>query len=337
MLDDRPAYSLALKTCSIYSYSGSAFIVSISSIRRAVRPINTYSIVAIDKRLGEMGIAVQSHWFSVGSVVTWAEAGVGVVATQAFVEMSYGPLGLALMKGGKNSQQALKSLLATDPRPEVRQVSMLDTRGRVATHTGKKCVAEAGHITGRGFSCQANIMRSKKVWKAMANSFRNSKGSLSERLMMALESAEQAGGDLRGRQSAAILVVKVNGSSMPWQHRVVDLRVEDHPQPLVELRRLLRIHQAYTHANNGDALLEKGDMKRALDEYAKSASLHSTNVELKFWEAITLIDHGDLERGRTILKRVFRTNEDMKIMLKRLSSVGLLKVDKETLQKLLKL
>jgi uncharacterized Ntn-hydrolase superfamily protein len=283
-----------------------------------------------------MGVAVQSHWFSVGSVVTWAEGGVGVVATQAFVEASYGPLGLALMKGGKNPQQALKSLLATDPRPEVRQVAMLDTRGRVATHTGKKCVAEAGHVTGRGFSCQANIMRSKKVWRAMANSFRKSKGSLSERLMLALESAEQAGGDLRGRQSAAILVVKVDGS-MPWQHRVVDLRVEDHPQPLVELRRLLKIHQAYTHANEGDVLLEKGDMKRALDEYEKSASLYSENVELKFWEAVTLINHGDLDRGKAILKRVFKTNKDMRVLLKRLPQVGLLKVDKDTLQKLLKL
>jgi len=284
-----------------------------------------------------MGVAVQSHWFSVGSVVTWAEAGVGVVATQAFVEASYGPLGLALMRGGKNPQQALKSLLATDPRPEVRQVAMLDTRGRVAAHTGKRCVAEAGHLTGRGFSCQANIMRSRKVWRAMANSFRKSKGSLSERLMQALESAEQAGGDLRGRQSAAMLVVKVDGGSMPWQQRVVDLRVEDHPQPLVELRRLLKIHQAYTHANEGDALLEKGDMKRALEEYERSATLYSENAELKFWEAVTLIDHGELDRGRTILKRVFRTNKDMRVLLRRLPSVGLLKVDRETLQKLLKL
>ena len=260
------------------------------------RPISTYSIVAIDKKAGEMGVAVQSHWFSVGSVVTWAEGGVGVVATQAFVEASYGPLGLALMRGGKNPQQALKSLLATDPRPEIRQVAVLDYRGRVAAHTGKKCMAEAGHVTGRGFSCQANIMRSKRVWRAMANSFRKSKGSLSERLMLALESAEKAGGDLRGRQSAAMLIVKVDGSSMPWQHRVVDLRVEDNPKPLVELRRLLEIHEAYTHANEGDALLEKGDMKRALEEYEKSAKLYPENVELGFWEAVTLINHGELER-----------------------------------------
>ena len=282
-------------------------------------------------------MAVQSHWFSVGSVVTWAEAGVGVVATQAFVEVSYGPLGLALMRGGKSPQQALKSLIATDPRPEVRQVAMLDARGRVAAHTGEKCVQEAGHVTGRGFSCQANIMRSRRVWGAMARSFRRSKGSLAERLMLALESAEQAGGDLRGRQSAAILVVKVNGSSVPWHDRVVDLRVEDHPQPLVEMRRLLRIQQAYVHANNGDVMTEKGDVERALEEYKRSAELYPENVELKFWQAVTLINHGELNKGRAILRGVFRTNKDMKTLLKGMPKVGLLKTDKATLQDLLRL
>jgi uncharacterized Ntn-hydrolase superfamily protein len=302
-----------------------------------MRPVDTYSIVAIDKKSGEMGVAVQSHWFSVGSVVTWAEAGVGIVATQASVEISYGPLGLALMKGGKTPQQALKSLLATDPRPEVRQVAMLDSHGRVAVHTGRKCMPEAGHTTGRGFSAQANIMRNRRVWNAMARSFRRSKGSLAERLMLALESAEQAGGDLRGRQSAAILVVKVTGSSAPWHDRVVDLRVEDHPRPLVEMRRLLRIHEAFTHANNGDLLMEKGENARAMEEYRRSSSLCPENPELGFWQAVTLLNHGELAEGRSILKSVFRANRDLKTLLGRLPSVGLLKVDKETLQQLQKL
>ena len=166
-----------------------------------MRPVDTYSIVAIDKRSGEMGVAVQSHWFSVGSVVTWAEAGVGIVATQASVEVSYGPLGLALMKGGKTPQQALKSLLATDPRPEVRQVAMLDSRGRVAVHTGRRCIPEARHETGRGFSVQANIMRNRRVWRAMAGSFRKSKGSLAERLM--LRARERRAGR-RGPQGEAV-------------------------------------------------------------------------------------------------------------------------------------
>lgn len=302
-----------------------------------MRPVSTYSIVAIDKRTGEMGVAVQSHWFSVGSLVTWAESGVGVVATQAFAEVSYGPLGLALMKGGKTAQQALKSLLATDPRPEVRQVAMLDSKGRVAVHTGSKCAPHAGHITGRGFSCQANIMRSRRVWGAMARTFRRSKGSLAERLMQALESAEAAGGDLRGRQSAAILVVRVGGSSMPWQDRVVDLRVEDHPQPLAEMRRLLRIHDAYTHANQGDLFLEKHDMKRALEEYQRSAQLYPQNLELRFWAAVALINAGEVGKGKAILKRVFRSNGDMRALLKGLPAIGLLKADKKVLQELAKI
>lgn len=300
-----------------------------------MRPVSTYSIVAIDKRTGEMGVAVQSHWFSVGSIVTWGESGVGVVATQAFVEVSYGPLGLALMKGGKTPQQALKSLLATDPRPEVRQVAMLDVRGRVAAHTGKKCVPEAGHVTGRGYSAQGNIMRNRRVWKAMASTFRRSKGPLAQRLLSALESAEKAGGDLRGRQSAALLVVKARGSSMPWQDRVVDLRVEDSPQPLVELRRLLDVHEAFEHANNGDTLMEKGDIKKALDEYRESAVLSPENPELKFWQAVTMVNHGEVADGVSLLKKVFRANKDMKTLLKNAAAVGLVKADQQTLREIL--
>ena len=300
-----------------------------------LRPVNTYSIVAIDKKVGEMGVAVQSHWFSVGSVATWGEAGVGVVATQAFVEASYGPLGLALMKGGKTPQQALKSLLATDPRPQVRQVAMLDARGRVAVHTGKNCLPEAGHVTGRGFSAQGNIMRSRRVWKAIASAFKKAKGNLAERLLTGLEAGEQAGGDLRGRQSAAILVVKTSGSGMPWQGKVVDLRVEDSPNPLEELRRLLRVHQAFVHANNGDALMEKGDIRRALEEYRKSAQYSPENPELRFWEAVTMLNHGQVREGAALLKAVFKKNRDMRTLLKSLPQAGLLRVDKETLHSLL--
>jgi uncharacterized Ntn-hydrolase superfamily protein len=299
-----------------------------------LRPVSTYSIVAIDKKSGEMGVAVQSHWFSVGSIVTWAEAGVGVVATQAFVEVSYGPLGLALMKGGKSPQQALKSLLATDPRPEVRQVAMLDVRGRVAAHTGRRCVPEAGHVTGRGMSAQGNIMRNRRVWRAMASAFKKSRGSLAARLLVALESGERAGGDLRGRQSAALLVVKTGGNGMPWQAKVVDLRVEDNPQPLVELRRLLRIREAFVHADSGDALMEKGDVRRAQERYRRSAELYPENPELRFWEAVTMLNHGEIKEGSAVMKSVFRKNMDLKTLLKRLPEVGLLNVDKETLRAL---
>lgn len=299
-----------------------------------LRPVSTYSIVAIDKKSGEMGVAVQSHWFSTGSIVTWAEAGVGVVATQAFVEVSYGPLGLALMKGGKSPQQALKSLLATDPRPELRQVAMLDVRGRVAVHTGRKCVPEAGHTTGRGVSAQGNILRSRRVWKAMVSSFKKSKGSLAERLMAGLEGGERVGGDLRGRQSAAILVVKVIGSGVPWQGKTVDLRVDDDPQPLAQMRRLLKINEAYVRANLGDVLIEKGDSKHALDQYRRSAELYPENPELMFWHAVTLLNQGKVKEGSAMMKSVFRRNKDMKVLLKRLPAVGLLTVDRETLRTL---
>lgn len=304
-------------------------------VLKELRPVDTYSIVAIDKKAGEMGVAVQSHWFSVGSVVTWAEAGVGVVATQAFVEVSYGPLGLALMKGGKTPQQALKSLLATDPRPEIRQVAMLDAGGRVAAHTGRNCLPEAGHVTGRGFSAEGNIMRTKRVWKAIASAYKRSKGTLAERLLAGLEAGEAAGGDLRGRQSAALLVVKTTGNSMPWQGRVVDLRVEDNPQPLVELRRLLRVHEAFVHANNGDVLMEQGDAKRAIEEYRKSAEYSPENPELRFWQGVTMMNHGEVREGMAILKGVFKKNKDMKTLLKSLPATGLLKVDKETLRETL--
>ncbi len=170
----------------------------------------------------------------------------------------------------------------------------------------------------------------------MARSFRRSKGALAERLMLALESAEQAGGDLRGRQSAAILVVRVSGSGSPWHDRVVDLRVEDDPQPLVEMRRLLRIHAAFTHANNGDLLMEKGENKKALEEYRKSSELSPENPELKFWQAVTLINHGELAQGRTLLRSVFKANGDLRTLLGRLPEVGLLQVDRETLRQLLK-
>jgi uncharacterized Ntn-hydrolase superfamily protein len=260
---------------------------------------------------------------------------VGVSSTQASVEVSYGPLGLALMKGGKTPRQALKSLLAADPMPEVRQVAMLDTRGRVAVHTGHRCMPEAGHESGPGFSAQANIMRNRTVWGAMARSFSGSSGSLAERLMLALESAEEEGGDLRGRQSAAILVVKLEGSSTPWHDRLVDLRVEDHPQPLVEMRRILRIHGAFAHANEGDLLMEKGENRKAMEEYRRSAELAPENPELRFWQAVTLLNHGELEEGRSLLRSVFKANKDLRVLLERLPAVGMLKADEETMRQLL--
>lgn len=294
-----------------------------------IRPTGTYSIVAIDKDEGLMGVAVQSHWFSVGSVVSWAENGVGVVATQSFAEISYGPLGLILMKSGKTAQEALTALLSIDPTPEVRQVAMLDSKGHIAVHTGRKCIPEAGHVVGNNFSVQANLMRNKDVWPAMADAFEKSEGSLPHRLMKALEAGEAAGGDIRGMQSAAMVIVKTQ-ADVPWI-KVLDLRVEDHPKPLEELRRLIKIHEAYMHANKGDELIAQGKFQEAMNEYKRATEKAPDMIELKFWEAISLLNHNQVEYAVPLLKEVFNISEDWKEVFRRLPKVKLLNIDEQTL------
>jgi uncharacterized Ntn-hydrolase superfamily protein len=301
------------------------------------RPVSTYSIVAIDKESGVMGVAVQSHWFSVGSIVAWAEPGVGVVATQSIVEVSYGPLGLALMKGGMTAEQALKALLSIDQTPEVRQVAMLDKNGVVAVHTGSKCIPEAGHIIGEGFSVQANLMRSSRVWVEMAEAFRNSRGPLHERLVTALEAAENAGGDIRGRQSACILIVKTSTSGCTWKDKIMDLRVEDHPEPVKELRRLVTLHEAYKHANRGDSLVAEGRIEEALEEYQKASNIAPDKIELKFWQALTMYLHNRQMEAEQIFREVFSKNSDWKIVLSSLPKTGLFDIKEEVIQKILKL
>ena len=274
----------------------------------APRPIvHTFSIVARDAKTGQMGVAVQSHWFSVGSSVTWGEAGTGVVATQSIIDPGYGPKALALMRQGVSAPDALKQLLAADPEREVRQVAILDARGRVAAHTGSLCIAEAGHVVGDGFSVQANIMASDRVWPAMADAFTRAPGDLADRLLAALDAAQAAGGDLRGRQSAAILVVAPTSSGRPWAggDRLFDLRVEDNPQPLQELRRLVRLQRAYAHANHGDELVSQKKIDEALKEYAAAARLAPEIVELPFWQAITLVSVGREAEAVPILREVF--------------------------------
>src|ERR1700687_5672180 len=230
----------------------------------------TYSIVARDKKTGEFGVAVQSHYFQVSPAVPWALAGVGAVATQSMVNLSYGPLGLELLQAGYTADQALKALTAGDPRAEVRQCAIVDAAGNVAAHTGTKCIPAAGHRLGDGFSCQANLMEKDTVWNAMAAAFESTDAPLAERMMAALEAAEAEGGDIRGKQSAAMGVVAASGTGRPWTDRIIDLRVENAAEPLPELRRLLRIKRAYMTAGAADALEESGDMTGA------NAKLHET-------------------------------------------------------------
>ncbi len=300
------------------------------------RPVHTYSIVASDSVTGDLGVAVQSHWFSVGSVVSWAEAGVGAVATQSFVETSYGPLGLDLMRGGKTAPEALDALLSIDEHADVRQVAMVDAMGNVAVHTGENCLHAAGHALGDGFSCQANMMDKETVWDAMANAYESTDGDLLDKLMSALEAAQTEGGDIRGMQSAVILIVPGTKDVPAWQRRV-DLRIEDHPDPIKEMRRLVTVHRAYVHMNKGDELMTKGDLDGALQEYAAAEKLYPENVEMPYWTAIGLVNAGQVEKALPMLKAIFDKNPKWKELTRRLKGTGLIVDDDNVLQKILDL
>ncbi|MCO6436401.1 MAG: DUF1028 domain-containing protein [Phycisphaerae bacterium] len=291
-----------------------------------IRPVSTYSIVARDMETGELGVAVQSHWFSVGSVVPWAEAGVGAVATQSLVDPAYGPLGLDLMRLGRTAPDALKSVLAGDAGREVRQVAMIDARGNVAAHTGSKCIAAAGHVVDEKFqfSVQANLMARDTVWPAMAAAFRSAKGDLAERMLAALDAAEKEGGDIRGRQSAALLVVAAQSTGKPWIDRQFDIRVEDHPQPLVELRRLVGIQRAYHHMNAGDLAVEHNDFELAQREYAAAEKLAPQIVEIPFWKAVSLASADRVDEALPIFREVFQREPVWADLVPRLVEAGLL-------------
>jgi uncharacterized Ntn-hydrolase superfamily protein len=296
---------------------------------------HTYSIVARDPETGQLGVAVQSNWFSVGAVVPWAESGIGAVATQSIAEPAYGPLGLALMRAGKSAPDALKSLLASDAQASVRQVAMIDAAGRVAAHTGEQCIAAAGHRTGANYSVQANLMLKDTVWGAMARAFENTKGELVDRLMAALDAAQAEGGDIRGKQSAAILVVNGKPSGKSWVDRRFDLRVEDHPEPLVELKRLIRLQRAYNHMNAGDELFGKGDIAGAVREYGAAEKLAPENIEMVFWHAVTLANANRVDDALPMFKRVFAADRNWATLIRRLPKSGMLPDDAKLIEKIL--
>ncbi len=299
------------------------------------RPVNTYSIVARDPGTGEIGVAVQSHWFSVGPVVPWAEAGAGAVATQSLVNVSFGPRGLALLGDGMKPEAVLDSLLATDEGREVRQLAVIDAAGNVAAHTGERCIPEAGHHTGDGYSVQANMMLTDRVVPSMAKAFEKSTGSLAERMIAALEAAEKAGGDIRGKQSAAILVVRGEATGNVWTDRIIDLRVEDHPEPVKELRRLLGLWRAYDYMNRGDLAMEKNDVAGALDAYRTAEEMFPGNLEMKYWHAVSLANAGFLEEALPLFGTVFAKDENWRTLTKRLPAVGFLEVSEQEFQRIL--
>ncbi|RIK62011.1 MAG: Zn-dependent protease [Planctomycetota bacterium] len=293
------------------------------------RPVSTYSIVARDPATGEIGVAVQSHWFSVGSVVPWAEAGVGAVATQSMVDPAYGPLGLEMMRLGRSAPDALASILAGDSGRALRQVAMIDAAGRVAAHTGEKCIRPAGHSvdTGLQFSVQANLMANDRVWPAMAAAFKSARGDLADRMIAALEAAEAEGGDIRGRQSAALVVVAAHPTGKTWIDRRFDLRVEDHPHPVAELKRLVQLQRAYLHMNAGDLAMEKKDFAAAQREYESARACAPHIIEIPFWHAVSLAGAGRLDDALPLFKDVFTREPVWAELIPRLVAAGLLPTD----------
>src|SRR5688572_1854975 len=324
---------LLLVLALIYSPFGRTLHAS-QNPANPIRPVHTYSIVARDPATGELGVAVQSHWFSVGPIVAWAEAGIGAVATQSFVDPSYGPLGLSLMRAGRSAPDALKALLAGDEARDVRQVAMIDSQGRVDAWTGKNDIQAAGHQVGKNFSVQANLMLNDKVWPAMAAAFEAAKGDLADRMLAALDAAQAVGGDIRGKQSAAIIVVTGKPTGQPWKDRTFDLRVDDSPEPLKELRRLVTLQRAYNHMNAGDLAVEKKDNDGALREYAAAERLVPDNAEMIYWHAVALVNMGRVDESLPLFRKVFAMDRNWITLTPRLPKAGLLPDDPKLIERI---
>ena len=288
------------------------------------RPVHTYSIVAYDAETGEIGAAVQSHWFSVGSLVIWAEPGIGAVATQSFVRIDYGPLGLKAMADGEDPAAIMKKLTQNDQGQAVRQVAMVDAKGRVAGHTGANCIDFACDKQGKGYSVQANMMLKNTVCEAMSKAFEATKGSLARRLMAAMEAAQNEGGDIRGKQSAAIKVVKAAKQNNPWEGVVMELRVEDHPHPIKELNRLVGIHEAYEFMNKGDIALENKEVTKAMEYYSQAVNRLPDRVEPIFWQAVNLVNIGRTDAALPLFRRVFEKDKNWRLLIPRIAKVGLI-------------
>ena len=298
---------------------------------------HTYSIVAMDSITGDMGVAVQSHWFSVGTTVTYGKAGVGVIATQSLVNPMYGPKGLALIEQGLSPQQTMDILTENDKGEMYRQVAMLNSKGEVATHTGSSCIAEAGHTQGKYFSVQANMMLNNTVWSAMATAFKTTQGTLSERMLASLQAAENEKGDIRGKQSAAILIVKGTSTGNSWEDITMDLRVEDHENPIQELGRLMKIHKAYDYMNKGDLAMEDGDSKEAEHLYLQAQKLFPENLEMKYWYAVNLLNNKETTKALPILKSIFKKDKNWQVLIPRLVKSKLLSISEKELKKIMEL
>lgn len=298
------------------------------------RPVHTYSVVARDPDTGQIGVAVQSHYFGVGPIVPWAEAGVGAVATQAMARVDYGPLGIAAMREGRAASEVMVSLLAQDDGRDMRQVAMIDAHGDVSAHTGERCIAAAGHYVGRNFSVQANMMMDDTIVPAMAAAFPVAMGDLADKLLATLVAAQEAGGDFRGQQSAAIVVVSGEKQTDRWQGRLFDLRVEDHPRPLEELARLIQLRRAYQWMDQGDEELWRGEIAAATESYSKAVAFAPEVMEVKFWAGVNQVA-GGLDEGHALLKEVFAAEPIWRDAVQRLVAVELLPNDPALIESIL--
>ena len=308
-------------------------IIIFSQIKVKKKLAHTYSIIAIDEKTGEMAVGVQSHWFSVGTIVSWAKSGVGVVATQSFVNPAYGPEGIKLMESGVSAENALIQLVSEDDSREYRQVAMLDVNGSIKAFTGEKCIISAGQYIGKNFSVQANMMLNDKVVPSMKKAFEeNFKLPLAERIIKVFEAAEKSGGDIRGKQSAVILVVGLKKVKNEWEDKKIDLRVDDSENPIKEIKRLLKVSRAYEHMNKGDVAIEKGDMQKALSEYASAERLFPQNLEMKFWKAVALLNNSRVSQAREIFKYVINKNKNWEKLLLRLPASNLVSLTKNQIK-----
>jgi len=289
--------------------------------------VHTYSVVARDPYTGQLGVAVQSHFFSVGSIVPWAEAGVGAIATQAFANEDYGPEGLALMREGWNAEQVLETLLKGDEEREIRQIAMVDAQGSIAVHTGNKCIPAAGHVTGENFSVQANLMVNDSVWPAMKRAYEEASGDLVDHMIAALEAAQAAGGDLRGQQAAALLIVSGERQKKPWQGRLFDLRVDDHPRPIEELKRLVSIRKAWLLFEKSNELAHAQHIDEALSVLKQALALQPNLTELTFRSTEILFMAGQPQEALAAFREVFSKEPAWAEMLSRLAKAGLLPND----------
>lgn len=294
----------------------------------------TYSILARDPETGALGVGVQSHAFGVGRVVGWLEPGVGGVATQAFVNVGLGPRGLDLLRAGLPADRTVDALLATDDMPAYRQLAVIDAEGRVASFTGERCVPAAGSRSGDQVVTQGNLLASDEVYESMVDAYASSTGDLAERILAALRAAEDAGGDARGSQSAAIKVVSGQRSDAPWEETLMDLRVEDHVDPIGELARLVALQKAHEHMGSaigapGLVLGEftdasEADVEAALVALEEARVALGDNLEAAFWKGVVLTRAGRGEDAAALFDEIFAVAPRMRLVLDGLGRTGFL-------------